>query len=742
SVSRLDVASELMSLHIGDKILEVNGTPVRDAPLENIENLIRYSDTVLQLTIEHDPESLTRRPSYTCPVINKTTLLENSNSEKLKALDSPKSKERLFRRRDEGYNTYSRSRQIRRRHAVDNTTKKKSAGGLTEKERSSSMSRLLDGSPSTSDGLDLSRTRSFRVEPKTQRVFRGSDLVQGELLGRGFFGQVFKVTHKVTQEVMVLKELYRVDEEAQRNFLKEVAVLRSLDHVNVLRFMGVLYRDKRLHLVTEYVPGGTLQQLLHDSTTVLSWEQKVTLAKDISSGMSYLHAQNIIHRDLNSHNCLVREDKTVIVADFGLARIVSQAHSNSMTRTSLSPNANGSISRRPRRERYTIVGNPYWMAPEMMKGNKYDEKVDIFSFGIVLCEIIGRVQADPDYLPRSADFGLNQTVFKDKFCSTCPIPFYKIAFLCCDLNPDKRPPFEVLEVWLEGMSMHLAVGSEISESLLFDVEHYKSQCSTPQSGSQSPESGTQSPGGGKLPHSSSKEKLLQAKREAMKSRDSTMERDEVFEDNKISIDIKDPENKQDNLIKENIKSKNSGGKQYNLVSDSSSSEKNGNPVNSSRQANKTENPKQQNNTLSSDLDKKLHFKVSKDNSKPSTFLDNSSFPKVSLKKHIFDSDSNKDSKVKLNRSKPVNLLHDFNKAKDHHKTLEKSEILDDNSIKLTFPKHPSYKTGSTSKGKYVNLANIMQDNNIRENDSCSSFSNLGKNLNSNRNSRVLESTAL
>lgn len=188
-------------------------------------------------------------------------------------------------------------------------------------------------------------------------------------------------------------------------------MLRSLDHVNVLRFMGVLYRDKRLHLVTEYVPGGTLQQLLHDSTTVLSWEQKVTLAKDISSGMSYLHAQNIIHRDLNSHNCLVREvrikriklvsksyyyftklyynlqDKTVIVADFGLARIVSQAHSNSMTRTSLSPNANGSISRRPRRERYTIVGNPYWMAPEMMKGNKYDEKVDIFSFGIVLCEV-------------------------------------------------------------------------------------------------------------------------------------------------------------------------------------------------------------------------------------------------------------------------------------------------------------------------------------------------------------------
>lgn len=71
---------------------------------------------------------------------------------------------------------------------------------------------------------DLSRTRSFRVEPKNQRIFRASDLVKGELLGKGFFGQVYKVTHRDTNEVMVLKELYRVDEEAQKNFLKEVNV--------------------------------------------------------------------------------------------------------------------------------------------------------------------------------------------------------------------------------------------------------------------------------------------------------------------------------------------------------------------------------------------------------------------------------------------------------------------------------------------------------------------------------------
>lgn len=186
---------------------------------------------------------------------------------------------------------------------------------------------------------------------------------------------------------MVLKELYRVDEEAQRNFLKEVAVLRSLSHHNVLRFIGVLYRDQKLHLVTEFIPGGSLKELIHDSGLPLPWEQRIGFAKDIACGMTYLHSMNIIHRDLNSLNCLVREDKTVIVADFGLARIINAPLGGGGGSGRWSKD--GTLGRKPRqrRQRYTVVGNPYWMAPEMMKGNKYDEKVDVFSFGIVLCEV-------------------------------------------------------------------------------------------------------------------------------------------------------------------------------------------------------------------------------------------------------------------------------------------------------------------------------------------------------------------
>ncbi|KAL3271687.1 hypothetical protein HHI36_022160 [Cryptolaemus montrouzieri] len=534
SYTRLDMNNDLMSLHVGDKILEINGTPVKDTPLENVENLLRYSDSVLQLTIEHDPDTVSKKflKTRTPSNLPLTTTASDTNIPDKKSsipldvrslgssdsihedsirvqegncsltpefnkenreikISSPttkaENKERLFKRRDEGYMSGTRSRQLKRKnHLSDNKQS-------LDKERSSSMSRLLDDAPNSKRCLELSRAYSF-LEPKPQqRVFRASDLVKGELLGQGFFGQVFKVTTRDTEEVMVLKELYRVDEEAQKNFLKEVAVLRNLHHNNVLRFIGVLYKERRLHLVTEYISGGTLTELIHDTNQPLPWEQRVSFAKDIAAGMAYLHSMNIIHRDLNSHNCLVREDKTVIVADFGLARIVSQ-NTDSVGRR-MSPKGTPGSRRQERKKRYTVVGNPYWMAPEMMKGNKYDEKVDIFSFGIVLCEIIGRVQADPDFLPRSNDFGLNQMTFKEKFCGSCPEAFYKVAFLCTDLNPDKRPPFEVMEVWLESLLMHLSVAMPLPTDLLFDICHFRG-ISPSSSGSTTPEgipSGHRSP---------------------------------------------------------------------------------------------------------------------------------------------------------------------------------------------------------------------------------------------------------
>nr|XP_016924197.1 LIM domain kinase 1 isoform X2 [Drosophila suzukii] len=506
-ITEIDV--NLTNLHIGDRILEVNGTPVSDSSVEQIDKLIRSNEKMLQLTVEHDPVQVCRSCSQADiqrAMSASTLILPLSTS----ASSVEVGRERLYKTPGE---QGSKARKLRQATNVSTTippppsSASVAAGGgaiamtqLKEKERCSSLSKLLDEQHQAQQHsahpqlYDLSRTQSCRVVQKPQRIFRASDLVIGEKLGEGFFGKVFKVTHRQSGEVMVLKELHRADEEAQRNFIKEVAVLRLLDHRHVLKFIGVLYKDKKLHMVTEYVAGGCLKELIHDPAQILSWPQRVCLARDIACGMSYLHSMNIIHRDLNSMNCLVREDRSVIVADFGLARsvdaprlpggVASTDRGGNMTPggygsgagsdAAMSPS--GTLRRsksRQRRQRYTVVGNPYWMAPEMMKGLKYDEKVDVFSFGIMLCEIIGRVEADPDFMPRNSDFSLNQQEFREKFCAQCPEPFIKVAFVCCDLNPDLRPCFETLHVWLLRLADDLAAERVPPERLLHEIETFQ-----------------------------------------------------------------------------------------------------------------------------------------------------------------------------------------------------------------------------------------------------------------------------
>uniref|UniRef100_A0A7N8YM30 LIM domain kinase 2 n=1 Tax=Mastacembelus armatus TaxID=205130 RepID=A0A7N8YM30_9TELE len=311
---------------------------------------------------------------------------------------------------------------------------------------------------------DIGRSESLRSSSScSHRIFRPCDLIHGEILGKGFFGQAIKVTHKATGEVMVMKELIRCDEETQKTFLKEVKVMRSLDHPHVLKFIGVLYKDKKLNLITEFIEGGTLKDFIRDMDP-FPWEQRVSFAKSIASGMAYLHSMSIIHRDLNSHNCLVKLDNTVVVADFGLSRLIVE---EKVKPPPEKPSTKKRGFRRfDRKKRYTVVGNPYWMAPEMLNGKHYDEKVDIFSFGIVLCEIIGKVYADPECLPRTLDFGLNVRKFVEKFLpDDCPPAFFPLAVSCCDLTPDNRPPFQKLEDWFEALSLNQELGIPLPAEL-------------------------------------------------------------------------------------------------------------------------------------------------------------------------------------------------------------------------------------------------------------------------------------
>ncbi|XP_062261645.1 LIM domain kinase 1-like [Platichthys flesus] len=455
----------LSSVHTGDRVLEVNGIPVRNISPDEIHCVILDTSRPLQLTIEHNPpppedimHSNSPQDSVTCsdPCSHKKL----SSTHKLPSLEEEPNpgeetaeKNRLSLSSPQHQGTMGmRSRHILRSCSIDKCPL--STGALT----------LL------CQRRDMVRSESLRADPgdRTHRIFRPSDLIHGEVLGKGFFGQAVKVTHHETGEVMVMKELIRFDEETHKTFLNEVKVMRCLDHPNVLKFIGLFYKDKRINFISEYIQGGTLRETIIKMDKDFPWSTRVSYAKDIAAGMAYLHSMNVIHRDLNSHNCLVRENQSVVVADFGLARLVRE-EKNQIRTSSMERPAKGTVSelRRPdRRKRYTVVGNPYWMAPEMIHGKTYDELVDVFSFGIMICEIIGRVSADPDYLPRTNDFGLNVVSFLQQYHPPlCPAAFLPLAALCCDMDADKRPSFSKLEEWLDNLLMHLDIGLPLLSEL-------------------------------------------------------------------------------------------------------------------------------------------------------------------------------------------------------------------------------------------------------------------------------------
>lgn len=471
--------SDMPVIRVGDVVLEVNGVVVSPNSIDKVATLLTtHPEDVTHITVERNASACQDKPKLSRKhSVDSDGELDSTNDDKSFRTRSIS----LFSRRHMALRAISKSIDHYSPPSGEETL---DANGKTKKPamRSNSLPRSNSCSAVSRVKSPIHRAQSFKAETVSNRVFRPCDLVIGEVIGRGFFGQVRKVTHRDTGEVMVLKEILRYDEQTNSGFLKEVALLKSLSHPNVLRFIGILYRDKILNLIIEYISGGTLHEILKDKDKALSWVQRIKFAKDIAAGMAYLHSMNVMHRDLNSNNCLVATDQvsgemSVVVADFGLARIVrdSPASPNNRMSPTLHPPSPGTKPRYighkppPPKKRYTVVGTPYWMAPEMLKGLTYNEQVDVFSFGITMCEIIGRVKADPDYLPRTKEFGLDEKKFYQEFCENCPELFYRMAFLCCNLDPDKRPEFCDLEKWLESLALHLEVGLPLTSGMEFTL---------------------------------------------------------------------------------------------------------------------------------------------------------------------------------------------------------------------------------------------------------------------------------
>lgn len=199
--------------------------------------------------------------------------------------------------------------------------------------------------------------------PQPTSTIQLQDLTMGDKIGTGAHASVYKASW-FGQDVAV-KILKCNDTTA----LNEIALMEKLRHPNLVMLYGVSFNDDgNVSLVMELMPQGSLQAVLHDKKFKLTWQAAKNIALDVANGMNFLHSQKppVMHRDLKSLNVLVDDKYRAKVADFGLGRAVSSA---TMT---------------------VQIGSPMWMAPEMLKGEKYGLGVDVYAFGILLWELACR----------------------------------------------------------------------------------------------------------------------------------------------------------------------------------------------------------------------------------------------------------------------------------------------------------------------------------------------------------------
>jgi len=286
-----------------------------------------------------------------------------------------------------------------------------------------------------------------------------AELQFGECVGVGAAAEVFRATwHGTDVAVKKLRQhhcpstsIASITPDLPTRLRRELTVLLDLRHPNLVLFMGAATLKSPTLIVAEFCEGGTIFQVLYSQPKLrLSWAQRLKMAMDTAKGMNFLHRRRVVHRDLKSLNLLlvsrigaVEDVPWVKISDFGLSRHLpspdqyecGQEISNAPPAASLMTGG---------------LGTCLWMAPEVLSGSlNYNEKVDVYSFGMVLWELIcrrvpfdGSGLEDPIRVAIAVSAGSRPDLRKVPV--DCPLELRRTMEQCWFHEPTARLSFDVI----------------------------------------------------------------------------------------------------------------------------------------------------------------------------------------------------------------------------------------------------------------------------------------------------------
>nr|XP_027787845.1 tyrosine-protein kinase JAK3 [Marmota flaviventris] len=304
---------------------------------------------------------------------------------------------------------------------------------------------LSDPTPGTltpRDGL-WSGAQLYACQDPT--IFEERHLKYISQLGKGNFGNVelcrYDPLGDNTGALVAVKQLQHSGPDQQRDFQREIQILKAMHSDFIVKYRGVSYGPGRqsLRLVMEYLPSGCLRDFLQRHRARLDSSRLLLYASQICKGMEYLGSRRCVHRDLAARNILVENEAHVKIADFGLAKLL------------------------PLDKDYYVVREPgqspiFWYAPKSLSDNVFSRQSDVWSFGVVLYELF--TYSDKSCSP-SAEFLRMMGCERDApaLCrllellaegqrlpapSACPREVHELMKLCWALSPQDRPTFSVL----------------------------------------------------------------------------------------------------------------------------------------------------------------------------------------------------------------------------------------------------------------------------------------------------------